>query len=115
MAEEEKALMTGAFVDSLKRNNKQIKDDRAEAIVEDAEMAFSRKIQDMERDIKRLVRARDNMLDLSPDNSLSLMLASDFDGEKFASEELKMAMTLRNKEIELELLQNRYKLLFGGA
>ncbi len=38
---EEKPLV-GAFIDSLKRNNKQIRDDRATAIAEDAQIMYRR-------------------------------------------------------------------------
>lgn len=56
----------GAFVASLKRNNKQIKDDRAESIAEDAQMRYRRTVEDLDMAIKRMKRTRDNMLDLSP-------------------------------------------------
>ena len=37
--------MKGIFVASLKRNNKQIRDDRALAIAEDAELLFKREVE----------------------------------------------------------------------
>ena len=37
----------GAFYGSLKRNNKQIRDDRALAIAEDTELVYKRKIEDL--------------------------------------------------------------------
>jgi hypothetical protein len=45
----------GAFVSSLKRNNKQIRDDRAAAIAEDTELVYKRKIEDIEMEIKKMV------------------------------------------------------------
>ena len=51
--------IVGAFIDSLKRNNKQIH--------EDAEMLYKRKIEDLEVEIKRVKRDQENMLALVTD------------------------------------------------
>lgn len=111
MSEEEN---TGAFVASLKRNNKSIKDDRAIAIAEDAEMAFRRSIEDMRVDMKRMARAQTNMLDLSPENSYSLMLGKDFDSAKFVDEDARLGLDMRNLGIKLEIAEARYTELFGA-
>ena len=44
----------GAFLSSLKRNNKQIRDDRAQAIGETAQLVFKRKVEDLEMSIKQM-------------------------------------------------------------
>lgn len=103
----------GAFVSSLKRNNKQIKDDRATSIAEDAETAYRRAIEDLIADMRRKRRDRINMLDLSPENTFSLMLGKDFDGKKFVEADTKIGTDLRNMEISLELMQKQYEFLFG--
>ena len=64
MSEEKNNETKGAFLESLQRNNKQIRQDRAEAIAEDAELVFKRKVEDLEMKIKRMRRERDGMLDL---------------------------------------------------
>jgi len=104
----------GAFVESLKRNNKQIKADRTEAISEDAQLIFKRKVEDLEVEAKRLKRKRENMLDLNSDNALSLKLAENFDSRLFVDEDIKLGVEIRNTEIKLEIAQARYKYLFGG-
>lgn len=71
----------GAFVASLKRNNKQIRDDRATAIAEDTEVLYKRKVEDLELSIRKMQREQENMLDLSPTNAQSLVLASDFNSK----------------------------------
>lgn len=107
--------MKGAFYDSLTRNNKQIKSDRAVAIMEDAQMLFKRRLEDLEITQKRLIRARDNMLDLSPENSLSLKPAKDFDADEYVEQELKYAIDIRNNGIKIEECRTRYNFLFGGV
>ena len=104
----------GAFASVLKRNNKQIRDDRAMSIVEDAQLIYKRKIEDMEMEITRLKRRRENMLDLSPGNSYSLMLADKFDAEKFAAEDVNIGVQISNLEIQIEIANERYLYLFQG-
>lgn len=104
--------LKGAFVDSLKRNNKKIRDDRAVAISEDAQIIFKRKIEDMELRVKKLVRERENMLDLSPTNADSLVLATDFDANAFADKDIDIALQIRNIKIKLDLAKLRYNVLF---
>jgi len=110
----EEKVMAGAFAESLKRNNQKIRDDRAASICEDAEMMFRRNIEDLKVDIKRMQRERENMLDMSPDDTTSLILASDFDAKDFVRKELTIGVNLRNAEIKLEIAEARYKYLFEG-
>ena len=105
----------GAFLDSLKRNNKQIREDRATAIAEDAELIFKREIEDLEVKIKTLKRERENMLDLSPSNAQSLTLASDFDAKAFVSKDVELGVRIRDTEITLEIAKERYRHLFSGG
>lgn len=106
--------MEGAFVESLQRNNKKIRADRAAAISEDAQMIYKREIEDLEMKIKRLTRERDNLLDLSPTDANSLVLATDFDAKGFVDKDLKIGTDIRNLEILLDIAKKRYKFLFGN-
>lgn len=103
----------GAFVTSLQRNNKQIKDDRAAEIGDDAETTYRRRVEDVNTQIKRVTRARNAALDLSPGDKNTLTLAKDFDAEAFADDDIQHSIDLRNLEIKLEIAQSRYKFLFG--
>ncbi len=112
---EEKNVMErqGAFIGSLKRNNKQIRDDRATAIGEDTELIYKRQIEDLQVAIKKMEREQENMLDLSPTNSMSLVLASDFDSSLYVQKDIELGVKIRNESIKLEIAQKRYKYLFG--
>lgn len=103
----------GAFVSSLKRNNKQIRDDRAKAICEDTEVLYKRQVEDLELAIKKMKREQENMLDLSPTNSQSLVLASDFNSTEYVTKDLELGVKIRNAEIKLEIAKQRYNYLFG--
>jgi len=110
----ENVAVKGEFFDSLTRNNKKIRSDRAISIAEDAQLLYKRKIEDMEMQIKRLRRERSNMLDLSPTDANSLVLASDFDSESFVEKDIEIGVKLRNLEIKLDIAVERYSVLFGG-
>lgn len=105
--------MKGAFVESLVRNNKKIREDRAIAIAEDAQTLYKREIEDLIMQIKRMKRERDNMLDLSPSSADSLVLASDFNAANFVKKDIDLGRKIRDMEITMEIAQERYKLLFG--
>jgi hypothetical protein len=106
-------VIDGAFVLSLKRNNKQIKEDRAVAIAEVTQLGYRRKVEDLGIALKRMRRDQENALDLSPSNALSLMIADEFDDRKFIEKDHQMAIDIRNTEIAYDLARARYKYLFG--
>lgn len=109
------AVPEGAFLSSLKRNNKQIRDDRATAIGEDTQMLYRRQIEDLQVTVKRMEREQENMLDLSPTNSMSLVLASDFDSATYVQKDIELGVRIRNETIKLGIAKDRYNYLFGGG
>ncbi len=115
MTEEQKPELKGAFIASLKRNNKEIRDDRAAAIAEDAGVMYRRSVEDLELQLNRMRRDRENMLDMSPDNVFSLKLASDFKADLFVAKDIELGVNIRNTEIQLEIARAQYEHLFGGG
>jgi hypothetical protein len=110
----EEVVVEGSFRESLKRNNKQIRDDRANSIAEDTEIVYKRQIEDLQVLIRKMRREQENMLDLSPTSADSLVLASDFDSTKYVEKDVELGVKIRNAEIKLEIAKNRYGYLFGG-
>lgn len=105
----------GAFAESLKRNNKQIRNDRAEVICEDAYMQYKREIEDLQLQVKKLRRAQENMLDLSPSDATSLKMASDFDAKEYVVKDQALAVKISEVELILNLSKARFLHLFGGV
>ena len=104
----------GRFMESLKRTNRQIKDERAASIFEDAQMTFRRYVEDLEVEIRRTERDRENMLDLSPENTHSLILGKDFDAKAYVEREAELGRKIFNLQIKLDMARERYQYLFGG-
>lgn len=111
----EDVKVQGAFASSLKRNNSKIRADRAEAIAEDTELIFKRNIEDMQLKIKKMKRELENMLDLSPTDATSLVLASDFDSNAYVIKDIDLGVKIRNEEIKLDIATARFGYLFGGT
>ncbi len=111
--DEQNPKPTGSFMQSLVRNNRGIRADRAEAISEDAELIYKRAIEDLRVGIRKMERDRENMLDLSPENSMSLKLASDFDAASFVAKDVELGVKIRNERIKLEIVERQFKDLFG--
>lgn len=105
----------GAFMESLKRNNRKIRDDRATAIGEDTQLIYKRSMEDLQLSIKKMEREQENMLDLSPTDAQSLVLASDFDSADYVGKDIDLGVKIRNAGIKLEVAQKRYTYLFGGT
>ena len=106
---------SGAFFESLKRNNRKIRDDRANAIAEDTQLVYKRALEDIEISIKRMKRDQENMLDLSPTSAQSLTLATDFDGMDYVMKDLELGLKIRNAEIKFEIAKKRYDYLFESG
>ena len=103
----------GALIGSLVRNAKQVKHDRAESIAEDAMIRFKRTIEDLEVDIRRLERQREARLDMSPNNTFSIISAKEFDPIGFVDDELAIGIKIRESKIKLKIAKDRFQYLFG--
>ncbi len=100
------------FVDALRRNNDQIREDRAKVIAEDSELIYRRRIEDIELKIKRLSREQESAIDISPLDKNSLTFA-DFNPDSFVEKDIEISLKIRNLKIQFEITKNRYEYLFG--
>ena len=103
----------GAFRQSLLRNNTEIRQDRAESLADDARTLYHRQIEDLELELRSLRRRQEDLLDLSPTDADSLVLAADFDAEAYSRQDLDLSVKIRNTEIKYELARVRFRTLFG--
>ncbi|VXC42704.1 MULTISPECIES: hypothetical protein [Chryseobacterium] len=100
------------FIESLQRNNDQIREDRARIIGDDAELIYKRRVEDIELKIKRLEREQEGLIDISPLDKNSLTFA-DFQSEAFVQRDIELSLIIRNLNIQLELTRTRFEYLFG--
>jgi hypothetical protein len=107
--------LAGAFYDSLIRANSKIKKDRAISIAEDVYLIYKRTVEDLTQNLRKLKRARENALDLSPETALGLKPAVDFDTSEWVRTDIDLGVKIRNEEIKLEIAQRQFKQLFAGG
>lgn len=105
--------VSGAFGASLLRNASKIKEERALTILRNGEKYFRRKVEDLTDRIGNLEVERQALLDMSPTDINSLVLATDFKADEFYDTERKLTMQIREARVELEEMQTRYEFLFG--
>lgn len=107
--------MAGTFKSDLMRTFKQLKESRAESVVEETETLYRRSIEDLCQKIKRYDRDRENMiLDLSPINAGNgAVVPSDFSAEEMFNKDIELGINRRNAIIKLEIAVQRYNALFG--
>jgi len=100
------------FIESLQRNNDQIREDRARTIGADSELIYRRRVEDIGLKIKRLEREQEGLIDISPLDRNSLTFA-DFQPEAFVQKDIELSLTIRNLNIQLEVAIKRFEYLFG--
>lgn len=110
--EEDVLSAPGAFMASLVRSDKNIKRDRAAALLSGARLIYKREVEDIEVMLEQMQRERIGMLDLSPSDKNSLILASDFDAKAYVGKDIEMSVNIRNLRIKLDVARERYAYLF---
>lgn len=103
----------GAFMSSLKRNNRQIRDDRAEAIERSAKILYKREIEDMETELSTLEMERNGLLDVGSTSTTQIISLSDFNTKQFVEKDLNLGLKIRELNIKLEIAKGSYNKLFG--
>jgi hypothetical protein len=114
MADETEVVENKGFLEaSLKRSNKQIREERGEDVKIDLELVYKRDVEDAERDINRLERNRVKMFDFSVTNTQSLVMAKDLDALDIKEKDMAVRVEIRNAKIALGLSKSAYNFLFG--
>lgn len=108
-------LVKGAFKSDLMRSFKQLKEARAESVVEDAEILYKRKIEDLCKNLRQYERDREDMiLELSPSSvGSSTVVPLDFRIDVLLEKDIELGKKKREDEIILEIVLDRYQRMFG--
>lgn len=109
----EKPELQGAFIASLRRNNKQIRDERAQEIYDTIEMLYRRKVEDVSLKVKRYKSQLTTNMDMSPETIGSLVPAESEKTINFVERDFEIIANLTSEELLLEKVHARYEFLFG--
>jgi hypothetical protein len=105
----------GKFMSTVTGTFKQIREQRAQGLVEDVELEYKRRIEDLCREIKQYDRSADSLLlDLCPGNVTTLQVVpTEFKPSAYMEKDLALHLNKRNAIIKLEIAVDRYEYLFG--
>lgn len=103
----------GLFDQSLKRNFKQIREDRADLMKKSTRALYKREIDDLYTELDTLEVDRNNLLDFAGDSTTHVLNPSDFDAKNFISRDKSLTMKAREISIQIEEYTKRFNSLFG--
>lgn len=101
------------LADIFSKSTSAVKKDRAIEIAELIEVELKRKVEDLERSLKLLQRKRKSALDLSPDNTYTIMKVKDFEPSEFTENYVKLQLEIRETKVRLNAARESYNELFG--
>lgn len=105
--------MNGKFQSILMRNNKQLREDRGLLISKNAEKSYRRRVEDLSDALEQLIVDRDQLLDVNPGNTQTIINPSDFNQDEFVSKHVEIGLKIREIQIKLEVAKKGYEDLFG--
>ena len=105
-------LTNSPFVKTISRSNKELKKDRALIIAKATEKALRRKIEDFNDHLESLKLRLDNLLDINPSNTHTIINPGDFDPEVYLKTAEDIDLKIRDITIRRDLAKKRYDLLF---
>ena len=104
----------GLLETTLKQTFKQIKESRIDAMLEDSELKYRRKIEDICAKVRQCDRdLEDAILDILPSNAGQGINPNQFDADKLLETRSSTLITKREQSIRLGMLVNDYEHLFG--
>lgn len=105
----------GAFASSLQRTNKQIRAERARQISSSAERTFRRYIEDVEEALESKILEKDAMLDMSPNNTQSILRSDEVNTTEFVARYSKLSLEIRDLKIKRQEAKKDYDFLFKAG
>ena len=110
---EKSIIGNGLFDLSLKRNFKQIREDRAELMTKSTKSLYKREIDDLYTELETLEVDQNNLLDFAGSSTTRIIQASDFDAKSFISKDKELTLKARELRIQIEEYSVRFEKLFG--
>lgn len=105
--------LKGLLGETLKRNTKEIREERGKTLYEDLSVEYEREIQDLEREIRRKESEQNRQFDFSPGTTISLSFAENFDPRTILKQDQEKSLDINNLRVKRNLLAKRSNTLFG--
>jgi len=105
-------IKNSSFFNKISRSNKELRQDRALIIAKGTEKALRRKIEDFNDNLESLKLSLDNLLDINPSNTHTIINPSDFDAAIYIRTAEEIDLKIRDITIRRDLAKARYDQLF---
>ena len=105
-------LRNSPFLNKISRSNKELRQDRALIIAKGTEKALRRKIEDFNDNLESLKLSLENLLDINPSNTHTIINPSDFDSAAYIRTAEEIDLKIRDITIRRDLAKVRYEQLF---
>lgn len=109
----EQVRVQGVFGESLQRNFKQIREDRANIMTRSSLSLYKGKIDKLYLEMDKLEIDRNNLLDFAGDSTTRILSLDQFDAEAFCRKDEEITLKMRELKIRIEELTDRFFKLFG--
>lgn len=103
----------GNFSKTLLRNNKALRQDRGNKIARQTRNAYYTRIATMQEKLNDLRDSSENLLDINPSSTTSILNPNEFDQDAFVTADLETQVKMENIRIKLKAAIQRYTYLFG--
>jgi len=111
--EETQPVAMGALGEALGRNRKQIRDERARSITRTTKAHYRQSIETLALNLAELQEKQEALLDVHPDNAMSLLSAKTFKSEEFVATNKQLAKDIFETEQVLSVYTKDFVRLFG--
>jgi len=105
-------LKKSSFFNNISRSNKELRQDRALIIAKATEKALRRKVEDFNDKLESLKLSLENLMDINPSNTHTIINPSDFDPGAYIRTAEEIDLKIRDITIRRDLAQERYEQLF---
>ena len=109
----QKSAPKGKFNGMIHRTSDEVLKGRGDRIIKSAQLSQEAIVRGLEQKLINLEDQRDRMLDLSPDNRMSLKIDNDFNADTWTANYQKLSIDIVNTKVELEIAQKNMEELFG--
>lgn len=103
------------FKEKFAASTKDIKDSRASMASKAGDLEAKAFISNLEKEYGTLEMAKEDLIDLAPDNKYSLRPGKEFNAGAWFKELVRLEVSMKLKKVELEIAREAYNEWFGES
>lgn len=101
------------FLESLRRSNEEVRDERSELINSNARLAYIRYIEHLKTELKRLAIEQEELFDFHSIDGNNIVLGTNFNADLLVASDMNIMAKRLNIQIGLDQAEKRFAELFN--